>query len=136
MTFWEYLDNRDKRKSDRLDSSDRFWLLTLGMGALVAVASIGLLSISYGVPAEAATLLGTIVGGLLMFMREIVQAIRNFWTDVRTTRMSDQLAEKDPKKGDDGAPSGTPENPITVQGAGPDAAPVKVTEEGGDNGKY
>lgn len=71
---------------------DRLWLLTLGMGSLATVAAIALYSIYKGIPEAAATLLGTIVGGLLMFMREIVQTIRQFWSDERTGKLTDKLA--------------------------------------------
>ena len=76
----------------RAPSCDRFWLLTLGMGSLCIVGAIALYSIYKGIPEAAATLLGTIVGGLLMFMREIVQTIRQFWSDERTGKLTDQLA--------------------------------------------
>jgi hypothetical protein len=90
---------------------DRFWLLTLGMGALATVAAIAVYSIYKGIPADAATLLGTIVGGLLMFMREIVQAIRGFWADARTGKLTDQLAASPPA----GGPAGTPDDPVSVE---------------------
>lgn len=94
--------------------SDRFWLLTLGMGSLATVAAIALYSIYQGIPEAAATLLGTIVGGLLMFMREIVQTIRQFWSDERTGKLTDQLAAAPASGALDGSPTGQPGDPLSV----------------------
>lgn len=104
------------------EARDRFWLLTLGMGALVIVGAIALYSIYKGIPEAAATLLGTIVGGLLMFMREIVQAIRGFWQDAHTGKLTDQLAASPPPV-DPLEPQ-----PVTVVNTDAEAVPTKDTK--------
>jgi len=101
----------------RAPSCDRFWLLTLGMGSLCIVGAIALYSIYKGIPEAAATLLGTIVGGLLMFMREIVQTIRQFWSDERTGKLTDQLAA---------APA--PIDPLSEAATGKPGDPVNTKE--------
>ena len=76
----------------RVEKCDRFWLLTLAMGALVVLGGVSLMALWKGVPEKADVLIGGIVTGLLLFMREIVQAIRGFWQDERTGKLTDQLA--------------------------------------------
>lgn len=103
----------------RIEPCDRFWLLTLGMGSLATVAAIALYSIYKGIPEAAATLLGTIVGGLLMFMREIVQTIRQFWSDERTGKLTDQLAAAPPAGPQDVTVINPPGQPVPTQDARP-----------------
>lgn len=99
----------------RVEACDRFWLLTLAMGSLFVIGGISLATIYQGVPEKVDVLLGVIVGGLLLFMREIVQAIRSFWEGERTTKLTDQLAAA--------APTGSP---IDANIVNPPSDPVPV----------
>lgn len=72
--------------------TDRFWLLTLAMASLIVIGAISGLAIWKGLPDKTDVLLGSVVTGLMIFMREIVATVRAWWTDEKTQRLTDQLS--------------------------------------------
>ncbi len=96
--------------------------------------SIGVLGgISYGaiskeIPDNAHTLLGVIVGGLMLFARECLQAIRQFAQDVNTTRLTEQLGNSTPLPVEP-PPAGT----VEAAQATADAAQAKADRIAGEN---
>lgn len=106
------------------DGSDRWDRLAIVILCGVALIILGLVSggaIFRNIPNDSQTLLGVIVGGVLLFARECLQAIRAFAQDSKTGKLTDQLANSTQ------TPAGTPEDPMTIQGT-PDAPPVPVTD--------
>lgn len=79
-------------------NQDRQWLLGLGAAAIVGLIGLGFGVMLIDVKAEALTLLGTIAGGLLVFAKDIVTAVRSAWTDERTSVLTDQLAASAPRE--------------------------------------
>jgi hypothetical protein len=94
-------------KSDDRDKLGVFILCGLSL-TLLAGISVGV--IVQPIPPNAQTLLGVIVGGVMLFSRECLQAIRALWEAARTGKLTDQLATSTPSEG----PTGAPDDPVSV----------------------
>ena len=80
-------------QKDTEHARDKFALFILA-GLVVAVLALVVLGIFYTgmVPDKGDVLLGSIVTGLIVFLRDLVNAIRQSWSEVKQTRMADQLS--------------------------------------------
>lgn len=78
-------------------SNEKLALLILAGIALVALAWIALRSLQAGtVDANAATVLGVIVGGLIAIAKDIIAAIRGYSMSAQLSKVTDQLAASGP----------------------------------------
>lgn len=103
----------------QVDPEHRSDKLALFILAGLVVAVIG--GIAFGVfwrslvPDKGDVLLGSIVTGLILFLRDLVNAVKASWEEVTRTRVTDQLAA--------GSPSGEPQ---TVRVDQPADQPIPV----------
>lgn len=56
-----------------------FWMFTIAGVALLIVGGISLQLAIGGIPKNAEALLGTVVGGLILLIRDVINAIRALW---------------------------------------------------------
>ncbi|HEU0097320.1 MAG TPA: hypothetical protein VFQ67_00965 [Allosphingosinicella sp.] len=110
----------------------------LGLFLLAGLVVVVLGGVVFGVfyrstvPDKGDVLLGGIVTGLILFLRDLVNAVRSSWEEVTRGKTMDQLAGSLPG-GSDG-PSGTKTDPLHVAGADPGTKPVttRPAEDGDD----
>lgn len=77
-------------------AQDRKLLGIISILSLLIIALVAVL-VSWGKMQEAGlTLLGTIVGGLLVNSKDVIGAIRESWSTRQVERMSDQLGASQP----------------------------------------
>lgn len=112
-------------KSER---SDKTAIIALCGLAIVILGGISAGAIWHEIPAVNNTLLGVIVGGLMLFARECLQAIRQFWQEQRTGKMAEDLANstRNPDAGNAGDPGNAGE-PIDVNVINKPSEPVPTT---------
>lgn len=78
------------------EQKDKLAVILLCGFSLLILGGISAGAISSRIPSDSQTLLGVIVGGLMLFSRECLQAIRAFWQDQRTGKLTDQIAASNP----------------------------------------
>ena len=76
------------------------------------------------VPDKGDVLLGSIVTGLILFLRDLVAAVRQSWAEVTQGKTMDTLATSTAG----GGPIGTTEDPVHAQIDNPPEAPVPTTQ--------
>lgn len=64
--------------------------------ALGIIGGISWGAIQQRIPSDSQTLLGVIVGGIMIFARECLVVIRQFWADAKTAKLTDALANAGP----------------------------------------
>ena len=91
----------------RLDKLGLFMLA----GLVVIVLGVMIAGVYWrnSVPDKGDVLLGGIATGLILFLRDLVTAIRSSWEEVTRGKMADRLAESPPP---DAGPSGNPGDPV------------------------
>lgn len=87
-------------EKDTEHARDKFALFILA-GLVVAVLALVVIGIFWTrmVPDKGDVLLGSIVTGLIVFLRDLVNAVRQSWSEVKQTRMADQLSSALPGGG-------------------------------------
>lgn len=76
---------------------EKLGLLLLAGMSIVALTAIAILSLRAGeVTANAATVIGVIVGGLIAFGKDIIQALRGLSMSAQLSKVTDQLAASGP----------------------------------------
>lgn len=80
-------------RSERLDKLGVFILCGI---ALAIIGGISWGAIQQRIPSDSQTLLGVIVGGIMIFARECLVVIRQFWSDAKTAKLTDALAAAGP----------------------------------------
>lgn len=76
---------------------EKLLLLALAGIALVVLAIIAVMAIRTGtIDANAATMIGVIITGLIAFMKDIIQAIRGYANGAQLGKVTDQLAASNP----------------------------------------
>ncbi len=100
--------------SDR--AQDRKLLLCVALASLGIVGVVVVGVIWRNVDATASTILGTIVGGLLVNSKDVIQAIKEAWQQKQVERMSDQISSSTPIASPVVAdtPTGAPGDPVHV----------------------
>jgi hypothetical protein len=81
------------RRSEQLDKLGVFILCGI---ALSIIGGISWGAIQQRIPNDSQTLLGVIVGGIMIFARECLVVIRQFWSDAKTAKLTDALANAGP----------------------------------------
>lgn len=99
----------------KAEQQDRRSVFLLCGFALFILGGISIGAIANRIPSDSQTLLGVIVGGIMLFIRECLQAIRAFWQEQRVGKMTDQLANS--------PASGAPQD-VNVVNAPSDPVPV------------
>ncbi|MBC7506619.1 MAG: hypothetical protein H7267_12985 [Sandarakinorhabdus sp.] len=74
------------------EQRDKLGVFILCGFALGIIGGISWGAIQQRIPSDSQTLLGVIVGGIMIFARECLTVIRQFWTDAKTAKLTDQLA--------------------------------------------
>lgn len=74
------------------EQRDKLAIVLLCGITLAIIGGIAGGAITNRIPSDSQTLLGVIVGGLLLFIRECLQAVRAFAQDMKTGKLTDQLA--------------------------------------------
>jgi hypothetical protein len=103
-------------KSEQRDKLGVFILCGLSLSILAGV-SWG--ATTTRIPSDSQTLLGVIVGGVMLFARECLQAIRALWEAERTGKLTDQLANSTTIAPTDPLPVAVvndPNQPVPVKG--------------------
>lgn len=77
-------------------SEDRRLLGKIAYLSLFVLALIAVGVVAFAVAEAAYTLLGTIVGGLLVNSKDVIGAIRESWSTRQVEKMSDQLGASTP----------------------------------------
>ena len=108
------------RQPDPEHSRDKLGLFVLA-GLVVMVLGGVVMGVFYRqtVPDKGDVLLGGVVTGLILFLRDLVTAVRGSWEEVNRGKVTEQLAASGPVL--DGP------TPVTVTNSA--AAPVHVTED-------
>ncbi len=78
------------------DERAKLGMMLLSGFSIAATAGIAAGAIHYRIPNDSQTLLGVIVGGLLLYSRECVQAVRAIMQDAKTGVLTDHLARSNP----------------------------------------
>lgn len=99
---------------------DRKLLGIIAVCSLLIIALVAVLVTGSHVQEAALTLMGTIVGGLLVNSKDVIGAIRESWSTRQVERMSDQLGASSPI-GD------APQQVVVTNDAG-DPVPVETTK--------
>ena len=89
----------------RSEQRDKLAVIILCGMSLSVLGGISAGAIIVRIPNDSQTLLGVIVGGLLLFGRECLQAIRAAWSEQRTGKLTDALAAAGPPPSDSPAPA-------------------------------
>ena len=77
--------------------SEKLGLLLLAGMSIGSLTAIAILSLRVGeVTANAATVIGVIVGGLIAFGKDIIQALRGLSMSAQLSKVTDQLAASGP----------------------------------------
>lgn len=77
---------------------DKLGVFILCGMALGIIGGISFGAIQQRIPSDSQTLLGVIVGGIMIFARECLVVIRQFWADAKNAKLTDQLAAAGPPR--------------------------------------
>jgi hypothetical protein len=80
------------------EQRDKLGVFILCGIALAIIGGISWGAIAQRIPSDSQTLLGVIVGGIMIFARECLVVIRQFWADAKTAKLTDQLAAAGPPR--------------------------------------
>lgn len=106
------------RQPDPEHSRDKLGLFVLaGLVVMVLGAVVAGVFIRQTVPDKGDVLLGGVVTGLILFLRDLVTAVRGSWEEVNRGKVTEQLAQS-------GSPLDGP-TPVTVTNTPADPVPVK-----------
>lgn len=90
---------------------DKFGLFVLaGMVVVVLGGMVVGMYMTRAVPDKGDALLGTIATGLILFLRDLIAAVRTSWEERSRTIITEKLADSAPKSED--AATGKPGDPI------------------------
>ena len=78
------------------EARDKLGVFILCGLALAIIGGISFGAIQQRIPSDSQTLLGVIVGGIMIFARECLVVIRQFWSDAKTAKLTEQLANAGP----------------------------------------
>jgi hypothetical protein len=110
----------DLPRHDPCHNRDKAGLFLLAALALVIIGMVAGFSFWKGIPDKAEVLLGSIVTGVLLYSRDIINVIRSSWQDQTMSKMGDQLAGSQPGSGS--APPNAKAAADRVAGAAADEA--------------
>lgn len=80
----------------RAEARDKLGVFILCGLALVIIGGISWGAIQQRIPSDSQTLLGVIVGGIMIFARECLVVIRQFWSDAKNAKTFETLANAGP----------------------------------------
>ena len=80
------------------EQRDKLGVFILCGIALAIIGGISWGAIQQRIPSDSQTLLGVIVGGIMIFARECLVVIRQFWADAKTAKLTDALAAAGPPR--------------------------------------
>ncbi|MEA3033218.1 MAG: hypothetical protein QOH86_1234 [Sphingomonadales bacterium] len=86
----------DAPRPDPCHAHDKLGLFVLAGMAIAIIGMIAAFCFWKGIPEKADVLLGSIVTGVLLYSRDIVNLIRASWQDQTMSKMGDQLAGSQP----------------------------------------
>lgn len=102
--------------NDNCHSWDKIGLF--GLAALVTLVLLAIVVGTYwtkGVPDKGDVLLGGIATGLILFLRDLVNAIRTSWEEVTRSKTNEQLARSKPADvASEETPTGSAVDPLHI----------------------
>lgn len=114
MLFERSTDMMKAINSDPEHRSDKLALFVLaGLVVVVLGGTVFGVFMRNSVPDKGDVLLGGITTGLILFLRDLVSAVRGSWEEITRGKITDKLSEGSPPNPD--APIGTPDDPINVK---------------------
>ncbi len=84
------------RRGATSEERDKLGVFALCGMSLAIIGGISFGAITSRIPSDSQTLLGVIVGGIMIFARECLVVIRQFWSDAKTAKLTDALANAGP----------------------------------------